>query len=574
MKLKTYLFSFIFFLLFSCKAYHSGSNGQSLPNPPFNRELLLQAARAGDLDKIKEALNKGTDINYQDASNRDSALLLAILYDEKDSHKKVIEFLREKEAKDDLPNRVEITAKDIQDGKKKGKFLRTVKAEDGRFFLLPEGCVSSSEYINGDKETKSLGKGSKGKAFLVYKISDWSQWAPKFPNAALSNSVYANHDADLQEFAKEDRDVILSMRYGFGNPVEVEVGHTPASTVADVIGEIPYAMKTAITGGTLKAAIEMRYFAQPVSNSEEGRLTKQMKDEFRLLFIRLSEGRKIYPDLNPDNIMWKYTDPSNTKLGGQWVIIDAKPPVSDEVESFAASWVGNINSFKDKFPIADPAAWSSQFKSVYDGWGTITRLFGKAKYLPTVQDEDYSETKKFFTEVVTFDLREANETFEEDDDDFKFTKLHRSQKILAWTKTEEFNLLINEDIETLKTARNKIRKFIVKQVEANDEKAIDFFLFYFAEADLDDFGFVKENSTDPDTAKVAALKKLKKTKLKEIIEAPKNRNLSLEDVLKAEHNRYRKALVMVPEADITNLGLAEDIKNEALNMRKQLLMLP
>ena len=573
MKLKTYLFFFTFFLLFSCKAYHPGSNGSSIPRTTSNGESLLKAAREGSLDKIKEALKEATSIDYQDASNKDSALLLAILYNEEDSHKKVIEFLREKGAKDDLPNRVDITAKAIEVGKKKGKFLRTIKAEDGRFFLLPEGCVSSSEYIDGDKETKSLGKGSQGKAFLVYKISDWSQWAPKFPNAALLTG-YTTHENHFKAFEKDDRDVILSMRYGFGNPVEVQVGRTPSSTVANVIGKIPYAMKTAITGGTLKAAIEMRYFAQPVSNSEEGKLIKQMKDEFRLLFIRLSEGRKVYPDLNPDNIMWKYTDPSNTKLGGKWVVIDAKPPVNDEIKSFTASWVGNINSFKDKFPIAHPAAWSSQFKSAYDGWGTITRLFGKATYLPTVKDEDYSETKKFFTEVVTFNLAEAKETFEEDNDDFKFTKLHRSQKIFAWTKTEEFNLLTNEDIETLKTARNKIRKFIVKQVEANDEKAIDFFLFYFAEADLDDFGFVKENSTDPDTDKVAVLKRLKKTKLKKIIEAPKNRNLSLQDVLKEEYNRYRKALVMVSEEDITNLGLAEDIKNEALQMRKELRMLP
>lgn len=608
MKRRTYLLFSTLFLLFSCKAYPPGSNGGSIPRPIPNGEAFLQAVRAADLDKIKEALKEGISIDYQEASNKDSALLLAILYDEKDSHKQVIEFLKEKNARKNRPNKVGITAEAIEDGKKKGKFLRTIRA-GGRLFLLPNDCVSigkyaeesgafviqkedaadrtktntneTLEYAAGD--TEPLGKGSQGTAFLVYKRTDWSIWAPKFPNAALSNAIYANHDEDFEEFKKGDLDVILSMKYGFENPVEVQVDKTPPSAGA-IIGGIPYAMKSGITGGTLKERFSTGFFVienggdqfykknkdtkkvEKVAPTEDDFIiAEQMRKDLPELFMRMAQGKKAYWDLNPDNIMWKYSNTEDLKNGGQWVIIDAKAP-DTKPYSFGEAWQKNTEYFNNKLPIIAKGKWDIWLLdwvdyATYKTWHGVNYISGTGNYLPVLTEDSFNKLREFFSGALKVDWEKLKKDVLPD----KFSELTRDQKISIFLKAPSFWVFFTDSV--IKEKQKEIREFIAKQALSSDKEAQDFLYFGIGNNEL--ATHFSDTTPTLDTVREARNKTIK-----EIVEDSKNKILSLQDVLKEEHNRYRKALVMVPEADIINLGLAEDIKNKALAMRKKLLMLP
>ena len=557
MKQRIYLLFFTLFLLFSCKAYPPRSSEEFIPRSAPNEEALLKSARDNELEGVQKALNQG-------ASNKNLALFWATLYDDNKSHEEVIRFLTEKGAKDDSPNKFNITAKDIVEGRANGKFLRTIKA-DGRFFLLPKGYVSCSQYENNGENTKPLGKGSQGTAFLVYRLRDLSLWAPKFPNDALEKPDYAadvddafdaaqvKRNKDFGDFEKDDQDVILSMQYGFGNPVEVKVGFTPASTTLSV-GDIPYAMKTGITGGTLKEHMSTGLFV-----AQNDKKAEEMRKDLPELFMRMAHGKKAYFDLNPDNIMWKYNNPKKEEEGGQWVIIDAKPPDNLQnkgplqIYSFGEAWEKNLEYFRAKLPyVSEENGWWDEgaFTVYVTNRTAAQRIVNAGLYLPDPTLATFKLLRAYFANEFKVNYTEVNTGDLPD----KFSKLTRHQKISIFLSNK--GTVLEE--EKLK----EIREFIVeKALKVGDQDAQDFLYFGIGNTEL---AAHFSEQTDP---KLDAVRAARNAKIKEIIEDTKNRKLSLEEVLKKEHNRYRKALVMLPEEDINGLGL------EALALRKELLVI-
>ncbi len=205
---------------------------------------------------------------------------------------------------------------------------------DGHRLELPAGYVLDVKVktlANGD--TKALGKGSQGTAFLVRDI-EGKLWAMKFDNTTLKpriGGLFTSREEALAKvmasFQNEDVDVAKSLQSGFGNRLEAKIVHTPTG--------VPVVIKTAIEGGTLKEALST---GSIFSGADSELMRKDLND----LFYRMAIDGKVYEDLNPANLMW---DPHNK----EWVIIDAKPPKT--VTGFVESLAGNIKSFVDKLPL-------------------------------------------------------------------------------------------------------------------------------------------------------------------------------------------------------------------------------
>ena len=263
----------------------------------------------------------------------------------------------------------------------------------GKTIDLPRGYVSARG-LQGEPigtapakaaigDTIPLGKGTQGIAFLVQEIKDdgtpGGLWALKFDNRTVGKSNISDNDPLLNRVStslfNDDVVVARSMQAGFGNQMDAKLLRTSAG--------IPVVVKTAIVGGTLKEQLETGTFF-----SDETADGKAARANLPALFHRMSaadsEGvHKVYEDLNAANIMWD-------SEGKQWVIVDAKPPIT--VSNFTKALEGNTNSFLEKLPLG------ASLKQ-YNARKTVFNRLGRGMYLPNLSKENYAKLKPFLSEV-------------------------------------------------------------------------------------------------------------------------------------------------------------------------------
>lgn len=238
------------------------------------------------------------------------------------------------------------------------KVQQTFVRVEGREIPLPGGFYVEVSVEKQHMDTKTLGKGSQGTAYLV-KDAEGKLWALKFDNRTLGASIggfLKSRESVLANvastFQADDVDVARSMQAGFANPLEARLLTTR--------GGIPVVIKTAVTGGTLKEAIQS-------GNLFDGPDARIMQQDLQNLFYRMSTGKMVYEDLNTANLLW---DPEIK----QWVVIDAKPPQS--VSHCIAALTGNINSMLDKLPVA-------QSRGAYEFAREVKLRFGAGMHLPS-----------------------------------------------------------------------------------------------------------------------------------------------------------------------------------------------
>ncbi len=253
----------------------------------------------------------------------------------------------------------------------------------GREIELPAGYYVEVTVDRQHLDTKTLGKGSQGTAFLV-KDAEGKLWALKFDNRTMGPSIggffqsRASVLADVAaSFQTDDVDVARSMQTGFSNPLEAHLRMTTTG--------IPVVIKTAVTGGTLKEAIQSgRLFDGPNAGA--------MQQDLRDLFYRMSAGKLVYEDLNTANLLW------NPEIN-QWVVIDAKPPTS--VDQFSKALVENVKSFLDKLPVG-------QSRRAYELKRELMGKIDKGLHLPSfaltpeqlqAQGEEFRQMSQLYANV-------------------------------------------------------------------------------------------------------------------------------------------------------------------------------
>ncbi len=251
--------------------------------------------------------------------------------------------------------------KEIQVGKA-GEIGSDSISFNGKHYKLPEGytvsAVNEGVSILEGENTKILGKGSQGSVFVVKKGE--VKKIIKLDNVMLAEGGDKVSAGDLQKiekvFQKEDVDVAKSMLDGFQNPMDAKLEKVMLGEV-----EIPVVVKDFIEGSTLKKALEN---GSLFHDTPQG-LRMRADLEFGL-FQRMAQGKKVYPDLNPGNLVWSEKE-------GKWIVVDARPPVSVSSEQKALS--GNFNSFKSKLSVN----WSG---TVWSRDGIRVLLSDVAKYSP------------------------------------------------------------------------------------------------------------------------------------------------------------------------------------------------
>ncbi len=230
---------------------------------------------------------------------------------------------------------------------------------EGLEIKLPSNYVLVEPKIDDRGNTKALGRGSQGSAFLV---TDQSGKKKIIKIANNSNTILNNQkskDALEAEFIKDDVDVANSMK-GFENPMDAE-------SVKVLVGnvELPAVMKDYVEGKTLKKLMEEGLF---FDNHSKGPL---LREKLLDLFERMSkvEQPKVYEDLNPDNLIYSESQE-------KWVVIDAKPPriVSTPEEAYH----GNLESFLSKLPVDEKGLVFSR-----DGIRVVASF---AQYAPVYND--------------------------------------------------------------------------------------------------------------------------------------------------------------------------------------------
>lgn len=420
---------------------------------------------------------------------------------------------------------------------------------NGRRYSLPKGYVSvrGIETQAGQKvplgDTKALGKGSQGTAFLVRHVETDSVWALKFDNETISKSPKLSRDylsSVSQTFVKDDVDVADSLRRGFGNEV---FAHVLETQVGDgKIGGIPVVIKTGITGGTLKEALEKGTF---LADDDLGR---SMRADLPQLFESMAGDLRVYADLNPDNIMW------NKDLK-KWVIIDAKPP--EQVKSFFAAWQGNIDSFLEKLPVGTDFGGYSKRRSLFNA-------FNRGLYLPDIDQVKFGDVKSYISDAIHLDAAKlgANEAIPDNIDGLS----NKQKIILLSTKADIDELKVPESEKALiRQRRIELRQLIVKEALDNDlprgtgslTQAHNA-LISMSEADIKELN-LSADAYNNALARRQALQRL-------IVEA------SAESIIPAGKrlSSFQKIFLTMPEVEIRRLGLPDEQISKALRFRQQL----
>jgi len=262
---------------------------------------------------------------------------------------------------------------------------------DGVSYTLPEGMTvaaigeaSTKSVLDVNGNTRPLGAGSQGTAFSVEQKG--KKLIIKFDNklnASLRSARQATDisvpeiEASKAGFRIEDVGVASSLRETFGNGLEANL-ETTRVYIGGKSVEISGVVKTQIQGDTLKKLLENGTFF-----GEAGAVMRS--DLQHQLFVKMSQpapgpdgkpdlsgksGYLVFEDLNPANLIWD-------KAGGQWVIIDAKPPITVKTAAEAlrrnyASFVGKLSvTTRGRVFLRDKIRWF---------------FSGVAKYAPVYSD--------------------------------------------------------------------------------------------------------------------------------------------------------------------------------------------
>lgn len=450
-----------------------------------------------------------------------------------------------------------------------GENLSTVKI-NGVTYNLPSGFVSVKGYETrvGKKtqigDTKMLGKGSQGTAFLVRHGPSNSLWALKFDNETIARNPKLSPDylsTVAKTFLVDDWDVANSMKTGHGNEVSVSVLRTAPSLDGRSIGGIPVVIKTGITGGTLKEALELGHF----NNSVEPRY-KHMKTDLADLFVRMSKGGKVYADLNPDNIMWKFKDPDYPDLGGKWVVIDAKPPV--EVSDFYQAWRGNIDSFLEKLPVK-----GRDFKSYRKRRWLFNRV-GRGLYLPKLSETQFTAAKDFIESGEIYKTL-LNAKLTHDNFPKSVDELTKVQKIVLTTSAADLKKLNlpSDQVTSILMNQKILKQFVV--TEALKARTPDFLNAELTEAEKVFYRRISEadiRAIGLDSVELQKALNLKQDLTKKVLSHIAISSADVSDFHSLYHGFgwSHKKVLDLPEKEIKKILIGDEALQKILNLRKQL----